>query len=252
MMRHFVLRTCTAALLLLAFAASGAAQTGSGQLCLRAFEDRNANGRLDPGEPLITRGISANLANADGIIIQTELIDDSPQAAQGILCFQRLEAGQYTLSAASADYSPTTNTAFVTSVAPNSIPQVFDLGLQVIVAVEPTPTADSDTLTAQEQRRLLERLFLSGLGTAIVIAGMIALGSVVYYLFVRPKPKSQAYSAYIPPSPTGTGRMPAVPTPSHPMPPVSAAAVTPPPMPRVENEPPTSDEDTGRYRPQQE
>src|SRR5436190_133009 len=37
------------------------AQTSGGQFCVRAFEDTNANGKLDGGEALLTHGINVNL-----------------------------------------------------------------------------------------------------------------------------------------------------------------------------------------------
>ena len=58
------------------------AQTG-GQFCVRSFEDRNGNSTLDPGEPLLTSGISANLLNAESVIVASALLADSPTAAPG-------------------------------------------------------------------------------------------------------------------------------------------------------------------------
>lgn len=167
------------------------AQEGSGQVCLRAFEDRNVNGSYDANEPFITRDISATLADVDGVIVASALLDDSPRAALGLLCFQNLAAGQYTLTALSATYAPTALFAFVTSVSADGVPQIFDYGAQVIVSPPPklegTPTLNV--------RALLPRLFFSLLGTLLLMSGMIVVGALIFFLFVRPKPAPTAYAA---------------------------------------------------------
>ena len=60
------------------------AQSG-GQLWVRSYEDRNANGVRDTGEPLLTRGVSVDLVNGDGIVIASALLDNSPNASQGLV-----------------------------------------------------------------------------------------------------------------------------------------------------------------------
>jgi hypothetical protein len=70
---------------------------------VRAFEDTNANGKLDAGEALLTRGINVNLLDAQNVTIASALLDQSPTAAQGVVCFQFLAAGQYTINI-SAEY----------------------------------------------------------------------------------------------------------------------------------------------------
>src|SRR6185369_17943230 len=93
-------------ILTLVFALSGtavAAQQTGGQLCVRSFEDRNGNGKLDAGEPLLTRGVSINLLDAGGITVASALLDTSPTAAQGVVCFQFLASGQYSVEVTSAD-----------------------------------------------------------------------------------------------------------------------------------------------------
>lgn len=186
----------------LCFAVPAAAQTGGGQVCVRAFEDRNANGLQDAGEPRITRGVATSLADDQGIIIASGLMEESPTAATGTYCFQRLEAGQYRLRVSSADYTPTTPTEFVTAVTGTDV-QVFEYGGQLIpMGAAPTTGGDPDlTLTETEQRSLLTRLVLSGGGALLVMAAMGVVGAVVYFLFGRARP--------VPP-PRSTGSMPAV------------------------------------------
>jgi hypothetical protein len=160
---------------------------GNGQVCIKAFDDRNANGVLDAGEPFIVRDIGVNLANADGIIIQTALLEDSQTASGGIVCFSQLTPGQYTLQMASATYNPTTTSAFVTTVSDTSIPQVFDFGAQVIVTTLPTVADTSGTLSQSQLRYTLEKVFIAGVAAALVIAVMTIVGTLLYVVLLRPK-----------------------------------------------------------------
>lgn len=188
------------------------AQTG-GQLCVRSFEDRNANGVLDAGEPRIVRGVSAQLLNAEGVIIDTILLDDSPQSANGLMCFLRLAPGQYSISITSADYNPVTSNVFEGTVAPNTIPQVFDYGAQIAVA-DPAISINAGEISEEEAFiGFLERLFFSALGMIIVVGGMTVLGMFIYFVLRPRRPQargvSQATGAY-PAVPPGTGTYPAV------------------------------------------
>src|SRR5262245_44586790 len=123
------LRLRTGFLALMIFTLLGVAQAtaaqGNGQLCIRSFEDRNRNGQLDGGEPLLTRGVSVNLQDASGITIASALLDQSPTAAQGVVCFPSLAAGQYTVTITSADYTPTTPASITTAITDTGLPAVI-------------------------------------------------------------------------------------------------------------------------------
>jgi hypothetical protein len=188
---------------LLAFALPAIAQTGGGQVCVRAFEDRNANGLQDAGEPRITRGISATLADDQNVIIQSGLMEDSPTAASGTYCFQRLDAGQYRLRVGSAEHTPTTPTEFVTAVTGTDV-QVFDYGGQLIpVEAAPATSGEPDlVLSEAEQRSLITRLLLSGGGALLVMVAMAVVGAILYFIFGRRSPAT--------PPPTGSRAMPTV------------------------------------------
>lgn len=176
------------------------AQGSGGQICVRVFEDRNADGLRDANEPFLTRGISASLADIENVIIQSMLLDDSPRAAQGIICFQGLTAGQYTVTMTSADYTFTTPETYVTSVTETDIPTPYDFGTQpVLTAPAPESANSSGTLTESEQRALIGKLFLSGLGAVVALAFMTLIGAIIYFLFFR-----------LPPAPLATGQYPAV------------------------------------------
>lgn len=195
----FFVAGCFVGILLWSVATVSAQNTG--QICVRSFDDRNANGIYDPGDPPITRGVSASLLDADNVIIRTLLLEDSPQAAQGIMCFQQLEAGQYTVQVASADYDATTTDTFVTAVTTTSIPQVFDFGAQVYVFELP----EADVAPQPDLREVLARVLFSSLGALIGMGGMVVLGSLLYFFFLRPKPSPAqkfATGAYPAPMPT--------------------------------------------------
>lgn len=193
------------ALALLALANPASAQTG-GQFCVRAFEDRNANQALDPGEPLLTRDVAAALLDADGIVIASALMDDSPTAAQGVICFQFLPPGQYSLQITSAVYTPTTPDTVTASIGAGTLPTVVEYGARRADALVPAPTrAAGFTLPESE----VVRAGLSLLGALVVMGALGALGVLVYLLLVRPRPTVSAVPARRPPT-TGSGSMPPV------------------------------------------
>jgi hypothetical protein len=193
------------------------AQTSGGQLCIRAFEDRNGNGQDDTNEPRIQRRLSATLADSNGVIIDSAFMENSLNAAAGTLCFQRLPAGQYTLRVVSAEYDFTTESEFITAITDTGI-QTFPVGGQLIVTTAPTVNANGDLeLTSAEQENLVTRLIFALIGAAVVIGAMAVVGAIIYLLFVRrpaqPKyatgtyqtvPSTGAYPTVQPPPSTGS------------------------------------------------
>jgi hypothetical protein len=230
---------------------------GNGQVCIKAFEDRNANGVLDAGEPFIVRNIGVNLANAEGVIIQTALLEDSQTASGGIVCFSQLTPAQYTLQVASATYNPTTTSAFVTTVSDTSIPQVFDFGAQVIVTSLPTPAETTGTLTQSQLRYTLEKVFIAGVAAALVIAIMTLVGTLLYVVLLRPKVRQIVQGAHksgVRPD-TGayypirdTGSMPVLRPDTGTMPPVRPDTGSMRPV-VIEDEPSFLADDTDRFKP---
>jgi hypothetical protein len=162
------------------------AQTG-GQFCVRAFEDRNENGLRDPNEPLLTRDVVVNLLDGDGVTVASGVLENSPTAAQGILCFQRLPAGQYSAVVTSADFTPTTPTTFSAAVSESGQPVVVEFGGQRIDAapIAPPPAADDSS-------DLLLRVGLA-LGSALCVTlGMVLLGVLIYVAALRRPPTRPA------------------------------------------------------------
>ncbi len=161
---------------------AGAQQTG-GQLCVRSFEDRNGSGKLDAGEPLLTRGVSVNLLDASGITIASALLDTSPTAAQGVVCFQFLVAGQYSVIVTSADFTATTPSTVTTTISEGGVPTVVEFGGQRAGVPTVAPGGSSAAPLSQESE--LARIIIAVLGALIVIAGMVFLGVLVYMVAFR-------------------------------------------------------------------
>ena len=200
---------------LLLLASLSSAQSSSGQLCIRAFEDRNANASQDANEPPIVRGVSATLADATGLIIDSALMENSSTASSGTLCFQRLEAGQYTMRVSSADYTPTTPTDFTAAVSDSGIPQVLSYGGQLIPNAMPV-TEGEISPEARLQSTLVRSVF-AGLGALLIMGAMTVLGALIYFFVLRNRQSPTATGVYQAVPSTGqyaavpsTGQYPAV------------------------------------------
>lgn len=159
------------------------AQGGSGQVCVRAYEDRNSNKQLDVGEPLLTRGVNVNLLNVESVIIASELLENSPTAAQGILCFQQLAAGTYSLAVTSADFTVTTLPTVPATVVEGGLPAVVEFGARQ--AAVPTPSASiTSAVPALPQGA---RLVISTLGALAMAAIMVVIGLLLYAVIFAPR-----------------------------------------------------------------
>lgn len=174
-----------------------------GQLCVRSFEDRNANGRLDAGEPLLTRGIGVNLLDTGGVTIASALLDQSPTAAQGVVCFQFLAAGQYSVVITSPDYNMPD--PIITSVATGGLPTVVEFaGQRAGVEAAPTPVVE-ETLPDDNSVRVL----VAALAALLVVLGMIVLGVLVYLFAFRTR-RERTPVTLDPRRTTTTGSIPVV------------------------------------------
>jgi len=157
----------------------------SGQFCVRGFEDRNANGQIDAGEPVLTRGMGANLLNAQGIVIQTALIDNSPTSAQGVICFQNLPNGQYTMEITSAEYTPTTLDNLTVNITddPATLTTVFEYGGQRVAS--PIIVAEETTESGELSDAMIERIAVSLLGAMVAMAGAALIGMIYFVVIAR-------------------------------------------------------------------
>ena len=168
-----------AGLLLAAIAATHA--QGGGQFCLRSFEDRNGNSALDPGEPLQTAGVSAELRDAQGLVLASGMLDSSPTAAQGVICFQFLESGEYTLLASSSRSSAAGPVQFTRQVERDGPPVLVDFGARFAPVAPPAAPARP----ANDMARLLPRLAVSLAGALLVTVAMLLLGVIIWFLALR-------------------------------------------------------------------
>lgn len=172
-------------MMLLALSAGWAlAQDGGGQVWVRAFEDRNGNGVRDAGEPLLTRDVSVSLMNADGVVIASGLLDESPNATQGMIGFQYLEPGRYTVVITSPDLTATTPDTIETTIESGTLPTVFEYGGQRDAAAADGTGAPAE-VTVSEDREQIARLAIAGAGAAVVVGGMTLLGLAIYALMMR-------------------------------------------------------------------
>lgn len=196
--------------LLLGGAATATAQTDSGgQFCVKAFEDRDGNQQLDGGEPFLTRGVGAQLLDANGLIVATALIDNSPTAAQGVICFTGLAYGQYTIVVTSPDYTRSTPDSMTVSINAGELPEVFLFGAKRIEAPASTGGAGSTELSPDEQTALLERVVIAAGAALIVVVIMLALGLIIYLMAFRSRLERAVPDVYMSPRVT-TGSHPAV------------------------------------------
>ncbi len=207
-----MIRLWIAALILLSLSPAAMAQTG-GQFCVRAFEDRNSNGIRDTGEPLLNSGVSADLLNAEQIVIASALLSDSPTAVQGIICFQMLAEGQYSLVVTAAEFTPTTPNTLTASISDGTLPTVMEFGAR---RLDMAPAAAEPAASPLSDRDMLARMVLSGLGALVAMAGMVVLGVLIYLVIMRPRP------AYAPAYPEAVREAAPTPTPGS-IPPVVAS-----------------------------
>lgn len=162
------------------FWVTAAAQTG-GQFCIKAFEDRNANGVQDVGEPVLSRGLSVNLLNTGGVVVQSATLESSQRAAFGEYCFQFLAAGQYSVVVTSSDFRATTPDTMTGAVSDSSAPVVMQFGGQRIA----TGPAITPVTSAAQQQDQLAQVIIAVIGALFIVAVMGIVGVIVYALAFR-------------------------------------------------------------------
>lgn len=164
-----------------------AQERGGGQFWVRLFEDRDGDGVRDAGEPLITRGAAADLRDSTGTIIASARLDQSPNANQGLIGFQYLTAGQYTLLVSSPELTATTPTEFTATIQEGTLPTVVEFGGQRI-GFEPSGDATA-SVALNAERQQTARFAIAGLGAMVAIGMMIVIGMVVYAVLTRGTPR---------------------------------------------------------------
>ena len=163
----------------------------TGQICVQSFDDRDGDGLRDADEGAIAHGVGASLQNPAGLTIASRLLEDSPFAAEGLLCFDRLLAGDYRVVLSSAEFAMTTAASFTTTVAPGSAPPLFELGLAPLFAEPSSRDRAEIALDAPTMTALLQAL----IGGLFVVA-LIGIGGPLMYFFVSRRRKRVVAPSY--------------------------------------------------------
>jgi hypothetical protein len=169
---------------------SSAAQSG-GQFCVRSFLDNNGNGIYDAeSEQPLTRGIGVELLDNDNVVIASAVLDRSPNAVDGVICFQNLPDGDYSVVMSSADFTATTQRLIQRTVSETGLPVVIEFGAQRITdgaGAAPVTSADTTpgTLSDTEMQSLITRLAFSTVGTVLVLVLMLIIGVAIYATRMR-------------------------------------------------------------------
>ena len=181
----------------------------TGQVCAQSFEDRDADGLRDPDERAVAYGVGANLQNAAGVTIASLLLEDSPFAGDGLLCFDQLLAGDYQIILRSAEFSNTTSASFSASVNPGAAPALVEFGLRSPQVAESGRGANRIAIDAAAVAAVLRAL----IGSLLVILVMSVIGLLIYIVVFRRRLKRAAALPYPAPAVTDI-----VPQPGRPMP----------------------------------
>ncbi len=142
----------------------------SGQICVQSFEDRDADGLRAPGEAPVAHGISASLNDAAGVTIASLLLEDSPLAADGLLCFDGVLAGDYQIILRSNEFYSTTSASFTASVSPGAAPPLLEFGVQPLLQTTPSRSPAQFAASAN----VVLPVLIAGL-IMIVLMGVIGL-----------------------------------------------------------------------------
>lgn len=174
----------------------------TGQICVQSYEDRDGDGLRDADEAAIAGGIGASLRNAAGVTIASQLLEDSPFAAKGLICFDLLLAGDYSISLTSAEYNATTASSFAASVNPGAAPALFEFGARSLRAAQ--SSGESGAGFAIDPAALDSAL--RGLvGSFIVVMIMSVVGLLIYFLLFRRRLKRASMTRPPAPAPLPAG-----------------------------------------------
>ncbi len=160
----------------------------TGQVCAQSFEDRDGDGLRDSDEKAIAHGVSAGLQNLAGVTIASRLLEDSPFAAEGILCFDDLPAGDYQISLRSAEFTMTSAAVFDASVSPGAAPALVEFGLQPLQKAAPSPGASRLKIDAT----LVEVVLRALAGGAVLVAILSVIGLLIFLAIFRRRKRALA------------------------------------------------------------
>jgi hypothetical protein len=105
--------------------------TGTGEICILLFLDRNGNSKLEEGEEPISGG-QLSVVNVSGVLVGEFTTDTNIEGH----CFGEMESGDYNVSAAvPVDFNPTTGLNVPVSLNPGDI-KYLQFGAQPSSAIE--------------------------------------------------------------------------------------------------------------------
>lgn len=144
----------------------------TGTICVRSYNDVNANGLREPEEPM-QAGVT--FAVSDGAnTVGTYTTSDSPEA----YCFTELAAGTYTVSWVADNYTPTTDQTWVANISGGSTAtHEFGIAAGDLPAMEGEEGASSGGG--------LPRIVTAVIGAVGVIFFLAGLGAAAYFLVLR-------------------------------------------------------------------
>lgn len=155
--------------------------TGTTEICVLLFDDKNGDSQRQPTEPAIAGGaISVTENNGEYSSAQNTVIPSDPAAYQG-MCFKDVPEGSYTITAGIPDnYNPTTALTYSLKVNAGDIVFIpFGAQSKNVVADPGSTTAGNQPPSRSPLLGILGILFLLGGG---------ALG---YYAWHSGKPESK-------------------------------------------------------------
>lgn len=141
----------------------------------------------------ITRGIGASLLSDRRVTIQSKLLEDSPFASDGLLCFDGLLAGTYQVILTSSEYLPAGAKIFIAAAEPGLAPARIDYGLKLSDAAAGPAR---DTAGPVIDRAAAEGLMLALAASAVTALLMGGMGLAVYWLVMRPRLKNRSPRLY--------------------------------------------------------
>lgn len=117
--------------------------TGTGEICVLLFMDRNGNSRLDEGEEAISGG-QVSVVNVAGVLVGETTTDENIEG----FCFPGMESGDYNVSAAvPVGFNPTTGLNVPVGLNPGDI-KFLQFGAQPSSAIEGEFSGDSSGRSA--------------------------------------------------------------------------------------------------------
>lgn len=164
--------------------AGGLRAQETGQICVLSFDDRNQNGLRDASEPPITHGIGIHLLTPRSVTIDSMLLEESPDAARGLACFEGLPAGDYIALMTSADYIAMASSSFNAAVAPGAAPFRFDFGVKPLTSADLTAAA---AISAEAPNQTLPGILFATAASIMVGGLMFIIGLLIYFAVFRPR-----------------------------------------------------------------